>query len=369
MQWFFLLRVVFKALILLVVCNLLFAITNPLPQLGRLTWHNWLIPGRERLPYGENAAQSYNLSLNSLDAMFATHQVNRAKAADEYRVLLMGDSSTWGFLLEPADTLAGQLNHARLMTPNGKRVVAYNLGYPTMSLTKDLLLLDYAMRYEPDLVVWLFTLESFPRSEQLTAPLVYNNPATTRRLIERYNLNLDPASSAFVQIDFPTTTIIGQRRPLADWVRLQLYGVLWMTTGIDQYYPPTYQLRQADFDENVRWKGLAPQPLNDSLLALDVLAAGMARVGTTPLLLVNEPMFISEGLNSDLRYNFFYPRWVYDAYRQLMQAEADAKGWVYADLWDIIGPAEFTDSPVHLTPDGVGVLYQQLAALILQIAG
>lgn len=370
MKWGFLLRVGVKAAALLVVCNLLFMLTSPLPSIGRISWYNWLIPGRERLPYGENPAQSYSLSLNSLDAMFASHAISRPKADDEFRVLLIGDSSTWGFLLEPDDTLAGQLNRANMTTIDGKAVKVYNVGYPTMSLTKDLLLLDYAMRYEPDMVVWLFTLESFPRTEQLDSPLVYNNPDPVRDLMVRYDLNLDLDSRLFVQnatgLD---ATLIGQRRPLADWLRLQVYGVLWMTTGIDQYYPPSYTLRQSDFDENIRWKSLDPQPLDATLLALDVLVAGIERVGDVPILLVNEPMFISDGTNSDLRYNFFYPRWVYDDYRELIQATAEADGWAYVDLWDVVNPAEFTDSPVHLTPNGTRILSRQLIPYLLVAVG
>jgi hypothetical protein len=41
-------------------------------------------------------------------------------------------------------------------------------------------------------------------------------------------------------------TIIGQRRVLADLIRLQLYGVLWAATGIDQYYPEDYRPAQRD---------------------------------------------------------------------------------------------------------------------------
>ena len=39
------------------------------------------------------------------------------------------------------------------------------------------------------------------------------------------------------------------------------------------------------------------------------------------MLLVNEPMLISNGANSEIRYNFFYPRWAYDEYRSML-AEA-----------------------------------------------
>jgi hypothetical protein len=49
-----------------------------------------------------------------------------------------------------------------------------------------------------------------------------------------------------------------------------------------------------------------------------VLAATLERAGDVPVLLINEPMFISSGQNSDLRYNSFYPRWAYDQYRAML---------------------------------------------------
>ena len=60
-------------------------------------------------------------------------------------------------------------------TACGKTVHAYNLGYPTLSLLKELMLLDHALQYQPDMVIWLTTLESFPKERQLTSPLVANN--------------------------------------------------------------------------------------------------------------------------------------------------------------------------------------------------
>ena len=74
----------------------------PLPTLGRLSLYNRLLPGRLRLPYGDEPSKAYNLSLYNLEAMFSSHQIGAAKPPDEYRVILIGDSSTWGFLL-PAD--------------------------------------------------------------------------------------------------------------------------------------------------------------------------------------------------------------------------------------------------------------------------
>ena len=99
------------------------------------------------------------------------------------------------------------------------------------------MLLDEAMQYQPDQIVWLVTLQSFPRDQQLYPPIVQNNAARVRDLIARYDLQLDPHDSRFVDPDFFGKTIIGQRRALADWLRLQLYGFSWAATGIDQVIP------------------------------------------------------------------------------------------------------------------------------------
>src|SRR5690606_5931932 len=128
------------------------------------------------------------------------------------------------------------------------------------------------------------------------------------------------------------------------------YGFAWNVTGIDQYYPESYQPRSADFDTDVRWQGFTPEtPFARADLAFDVLAAGIVHARDLPVLLVNEPMFISSGQNSDLRYNFFYPRWAYDRYRAMLHEMAAENDWPLLDLWDAIGPDAFTDSPVHLT--------------------
>lgn len=163
--------------------------------------------------------------------------------------------------------------------------------------------------------------------------------------------------------------MIGQRGALADWLRLQLYGVMWQATGIDQDYPGQYTPRQSDFDEDTRWKGFtAAQPFSAADLAFDVLRAGAARVGDIPMLFINEPMFISTGQNSDLRYNFFYPRWAYDRYREQLRQLAAANGWQYWDAWDLVPAEEFTDSPVHMTPVGTGQFAAALAAEIIGLA-
>ena len=110
----------------------------------------------------------------------------------------------------------------------------------------------------------------------------------------------------------------------------------------------------------------APQPLTADDLAFDVLTAGISRAAEVPVWLINEPMFISDGANSDIRYNAFYPRWAYDQYRQLLADQAAAAGWNYLDLWDAIPPDEFTDTPVHLTPAGTRLLAELVAGYVFR---
>jgi hypothetical protein len=361
----FLRNVFLKGLILFLMVDLVFVAVNP-ASLGELSLYNLLFTGRQRFPFGEDSSQSYNLSLFNLDAMFASHIIaNGPKPADEYRIIVIGDSSIWGILLRPEQTLSGQLNAAGLSLC-GKKIHVYNLGYPTISLTKDLMVLDYAMRYHPDLIIWAVTLEAFPTDNQLSSPIVANNAGKVDDLIAHYNLALNQNDPAIMHPSFWDDTLIGQRRPLADLFRLQMYGVLWTATGIDQTYPVEYQHTQTDLNADVSYHNLQPPTLEGSELAFTELDAGFRIAGNTPLILINEPMLISAGKNSDLRYNFLYPRWVYDQWREMIAVRAEAGGWKYLDLWNLVPADEFTNSAIHLNPSGESLLVGRVEQFIMQ---
>jgi hypothetical protein len=359
--------ILLKAAVLFIIFNLAFALLNPIPFLGKISAYNWLIPGRQRLPFGEVQEKAYNLSLYQLDAMFLSHEIAAHKPPNEYRVIVIGDSSVWGYLLEPNHTLTAYLNAANLTTPGGKQVRFYNLGYPTISLTKDILILSYAMRYQPDMVIWSTTLEAFPNTKQLSSPIVQNNSAPLRSLIRTYNLELNPQDSKLVDLNFWEKTIIGQRRNLADLFRLQLYGVLWAATGVDQYYPETYDPPQTDLEPEERFHDLVPPVLHSEDLAFDVLSAGGKIANGIPVLIINEPVFISQGENSNIRYNFFYPRWAYDQYRTMLAQFVKSKGWAYLDLWDFIPSGEFTNSSIHMTSTGTARLAGEIIPTIKKL--
>ncbi len=367
----FLRNVLLKGLLLFLILNFALAFISQGNAVGKISLYNILWPGRIRLPFGENPQEAYNLSLYDLEAMFASHEINTgAKPADEFRIILIGDSATWGTLLEPDDTLSGLINQAGLADAAGRTVRAYNLAYPSMSIIKDLMILEKALDYEPDLIVWPVTLQSFPRAIQIETPLVANNPERVRPLIENPGLDLDPDDPHFVDSTFIDRTLYGRRRTIFDALQLQFYGLKWAATGIDQTYPEDYTPAQRDFEAgDDAFQGWQEADFTVDQLALEVLNAGAALAGDIPVLVVNEPILISEGENSDLRYNFFYPRWAYDLYRQEMNEAAENAEWAYVDLWDDVPQTEFTNSAVHLTPLGSRVFFEALQPALVEAIG
>ena len=364
----FIRNVVVKAFILFVLFNILLTLPGSLAAIGRFSAYNLLFPGRERFPFGEEPQLAYNLSLYNLEAMFASQRINGTpKTTEEFRVIVLGDSSVWGTLLHPHETLSAQLDKLSFKSQDGRQMRFYNLGYPTMSLAKDVMILDQAMRYEPDLILWLVTLESFPLEKQLESPLLVNNPDHIRRLVEKWQVSI-PGSDEITQTKpLWQRTIIAQRRNLADIFRLQLYGVMWAASGIDQVYPQHYEPAQRDFEPDDSFHDFQPGTLDSQALALSLLDVGARIAGDTPLVIINEPILISTGRNSDIRYNFFYPRWAYDYYRLLMNDVSEQAQWAYIDLWDIIPQDEFTNSAVHLTAEGSRQLAQEIGGYLQNV--
>jgi len=348
-DWKFLRSVLLRTIALFLILNAAIIPLN-LEGLGKISIYNHLVLGRERFPFGANPQVSYNLSLYNLDAMFASLRLaGERKTQNEFRVIVLGDSSVWGTLLAPEETLSAQLQGLNLTACGSRAVKFYNLGYPTLSVTKDLMILDEARKYQPDLVIWMVTLESLPLNRQLDSPVAGNNRTRIDQLIARYKLALDPNDPRLVNPGWLERTIWGRRRELADLLRLQLYGPLWAATGIDQEYPSEYPPLQRDFKAgDVTFEGLPPDVLDPKSLGMEILGAGNQAMGSIPVVLINEPVMISSGENSQVRYNFYYPRWAYDQYRQIMFDTAQAQGWNYSDLWNLIPENEFTNSAIHL---------------------
>jgi hypothetical protein len=181
--------VLIKTAILFAALNLVYALLQPLPWLSRITLYNTLLPGRARLPFAENPNQAYSVSLQRLEGLFASHEISGTpKRSDEVRVVLLGDSAVWGWLLEPDQTLSACLNAGNYRTADGRRLRVYNLGYPVD--LQSVLIPEEAVDYQPD-AVWRSRWPACT-AEQLAHP----SCATTRSAPapDRYHLALDAST-------------------------------------------------------------------------------------------------------------------------------------------------------------------------------
>lgn len=366
------LRVLIKAILFFVLLNLVFAWLNP--AIGRMTAYNWLWPGRVRFPYSESPLfyqQDYNNPLiQDFDAMFGAHIISGdAKPANEYRVLLLGDSATWGVHVMPQNMLASQINSLNLTTCDGRRIKAYDLGYPWPSLLRDVLILDYAQRYQPDMTIWLVTLHSF---EKKPADRDFLVPHAERlyEVIEEHQLNLPRVySEQSVQLTFWDRTIIGQKERLKNLLLNQVYGLMWAATGIDNanglpknrpFMPQDVEADLSYFD----YRSAEEAPALIRSLMFDILRVGSEISSNAPLIVVNEPIFIVSGKNSELRYNHVYPRWAYDAYDQALAEWMATRAYPYYDYWNALPASEFSNDMAHRNTRGEAQFASLLAPIL-----
>ena len=344
-------RVIIKSISLFVLLNFLFILLKDIPY-SSISLYNSVFPGRERLPFGETPSESFNLTMFSLDAMLSSHKISAdKKTEDDYRIIIIGDSSIWGFLQKPENTLAGLLDKNIDFQCDGKNVEVFNLGYPSLSVLKDLVILDKVKSYHPDLVIWFITLESLVSEEQLKTPLIKNNSLILNKVINNYQLAYPKAN-----IDLLDYTIIGQKRNLADNIRLQLYGALWAGSGIDQAFPEEYTPAQSDFEPDYSYKNFENNKIQRDDLATNVILKTVSGFPELDFILINEPILISSGKNSDIRYNFYYPRWAYDDYRNIVKSVFEQSAIKYYDFWDLVPESEFTNSAIHLSTIGEEIL-------------
>ena len=351
-------RLIIKITIILLASNLLFVFFQNIPY-GNVSLYNFLFTGRQRLPFGESSEKSFNLTMSNIDAMVSSH-IAAKKNDNEYRIFVFGDSSIWGILQKPQETLTGILNNQMNSRCRGKDIVFYNFGYPSLSVLKDLLIIERVKMLDPDLIIWAVTLESMLSDVQMDTPLVANNPQKINQILASYELNQIFSPSAKILAH----TIVHERRNLADIIRLQAYGVMWSATGIDQDYPVSYTPAMWDLEDNTDYYDVEPFFLEMDDLALDIIKNGVKKNDHTNFIIINEPILISTGSNSDIRYNFYYPRWAYDQYQILINEEMNDSGIEYYDFWNLVPGTEFTNSAIHLNDVGENLLAKEIKKII-----
>jgi hypothetical protein len=299
----------------------------------------------------------YSVAIENVDVTVASHTISNAKKSTEFRVVLIGDSSLWGEGLGAYEMISEQWN--MLNTPCGDKIIkAYNLGYPHPSVLKDLVILDKAMEYQPDFILWFVTLNTL--SSQRINPFLLANRERTERLLNSYDIGFQQTQTFEGESTFYEKTLLGQRSELARQIRLEMLGIIWAATSEDTNrlkHGPAPDDRVSD---DPRYRGMEPsQDLSDMLL-FGALQAGHEIAGSVPIVIVNEPIFIAAENKSPVRYNAVYPRWAYDQYRKHIASQAQRSGWDYLDLWDAVPPEYFADARFHLKVEGEQLLIQRI---------
>jgi hypothetical protein len=349
------LRVLIKALSLFVIINILYALVTP--HVSTVSAYNVIFPGRTRLPFGISG-DPYTVTVDDVDAMFASHAISMGKASKEFRVALIGDSSVWGENLGPYEVISEQWNKLN-MRCGDKTVKVYNLGYPHPSVIKDLVIMDKAAEYNPDLIIWFVTLNTL--ISQRVNPFLVANQERMVRVLDAYDVSFKQGRKlANKEPDFFEKTLIGQRSNLARQIKLQVLGVIWTATGADKNISSQEGLPNQKIDDDPRYHGMQPPDnLTDTLL-FSALTAGQDIVKPVPVLIVNEPIFIANEASGTVRYNVPYPRWAYDQYREAIQGQAQNAQWNYLDMWNAVPSEYFADAGLHLSATGERILIEQI---------
>jgi lysophospholipase L1-like esterase len=349
-------RVLAKASLLFLIFE--YALASLPLHPGALNVYGLLHMERQRFPVSTLPPADAALDVGNLDAMFASHAVSRPKAPNEFRVVVLGDSAVWGLQLTPGETLPGQLDSLDLVCGT-KDVRVYNLSFPRSSATKDLMILDRALSYQPDMVVWLITWYTLMPKTRVDHWLVTQNPEDFASLARQFD---------FLPKDYHAPSLLQKaldhNRSLFRVVRYQLYSLVQLASGRDQIAGPPEEL-PTELSADATFEGLKPPGLRSTQVSLDQVRDFYDLASPLPVLLVNEPMLVlHDVVHSDVRYNSYYPRWVYDQYREYVQEAATNNGWDYLDLWDSFPAQYFTDTPLHLNPDGQHLLALALAPAI-----
>jgi hypothetical protein len=340
----YVLRLGIKVGLLLVVFALVYEGVQPLPTLT-----NGITPALakyERLP-----------SVDYTNYMLVNHRIALPKADNEFRVVVLGDSGTYGRGLSDSETLTSQLNQMQLTTEDNRRIRFYNLAMPGPSFIGDYLRLEQSRQYAPDMVLWPATMHTFR---------LYFWPALVHvHSIDAINSALGQCTQQMPQLvnnmgDNPAyETFFDQRHHLQNLLISviedsgQRLIVPTPITSIDTRInnSPVHVIQTLSIQEE------AYPVFADCLDHIDL-----------PVLLVNEPIHSYSEDQSEEYYNSYYLRADYARHRELLAESAENADWAYADLYDAVPNAEFSNTAFHYAPDGIRHYIEALTPYILEVA-
>jgi hypothetical protein len=328
-----------KTLVLFIIFNVLYLAAQPLANTS-LTLYNRLFPGRLRLAW-RASADGYLVSETLLSRLIADHLISRPKAADEYRVVVLGSSETWGYHMLAQEAMPTLLDEMRLQAPDGRRVRVYNLAYVFADVFKDMLVLRAALDAgaQPDLIVLPVNIYTF-------APLLgmhwlaEDNPELALELIEQYGIASVPREPLLERVNAAPYWwrhgFIEQRSDIAAWLTNQMYGFVWGALGEDN---PLTGINPLPF--------MSGQPIEASVNRADVLdaLAMLTQERNIPLVMVEMPA------------NYIYP----ESYTTWLEERTAELGIMRLNCTSFF-PSEAFDGTVHFLAEGHRLVAQRIAA-------
>jgi hypothetical protein len=331
-------RVVLKALILFISFNL---ILTAFPDLSDFIFRQFL-PRLHKFPmdvvyYNSHSKNGFGVeNVFDVHVLFNTHIISyEKKPSYQYRVVFIGDSTVRDGTIYPVVDQQGC----------GEKVLhGYDLGYYGTSATKDLLILQEAMRYSPDLIVWSVTSRTF-----LNEPngFAVANSASLIKLINTYNLSL-PAGTSLTN----GRSIFNGGNEIRLQTRLAInYGILFPAFGSSR------EVIKMGFNG-----GAANNAENQETLlgsgdyVFSALTVAPKIAGDIPFVFINEPRPNSVVIQPD-----------YLQYRQEILSLSREQHWNFLDLWNLIPDNGFLDT-IHRNATGEHLFNKIVIQAILGVA-
>lgn len=285
----------------------------------------------------------------------------------EVRVGLFGNSAVYGFPLAAEQSLAEQVNQR--FAQSGTPAHMFNLGYVFTYMPRDMIVIEAALPYGLDVIVYAFTLADMthiapPFYPPMLISFFNTNVGTLERLVATPPVGLE---EPFGKMQ-PVVARNPSWKRWVDQLRQIGLGVRLLATYhaeqlgrrlavIPPVQPPTTGARRREYDCGKTTE--ENQFLFRDWSTWNVLASLDALRGRegVAVLVVNWPLAHEP---VDGCYNFRYTTALAEEFNAWMRSETDRLGLPYLDLHDLLPPERFFDS-LHLDADG----QEQVAARIV----
>lgn len=352
-------RVLIKAIMLLIIFDATQIAFDLAGTLERWRLYRSFTPLTERLGL---ANQIGDPIWWTIDPLLDAHQIAQPKASDEFRVIFLGDSATFCLYCRSTEAIPSVFTQLGAIF-DGKHVIGYNLAYPGSDWMKDILILKHALKYQPDAIVWLVTAKGAgnqPLPQEPDAHLIIRvNAAELPALARQFNLDTWETERYADADAWYQRSIFTHGGRYRDWLLLVVRSfrnaLIYPNKDLTQEYllpgePVITKPIPAIAEINSALPGYDTFPNRQWTL----LRAGhqLAAEADVPLLVVNEPIYLASGPNTDVNYNPFYERNLYDRFRAALLDFTQQHTMTYLDLWNLLPAENFSNTSLHYNLEG-----------------